>query len=105
MFDTVVLVFRWLRALCRSWSELAIENLALRQQLAVLSRHHPRPRLTAADRGFWALLRRVWTSGTDALIIVKPDTVVAWHRTGFRLYWRVRSRHKRGPGRPCLGRE
>jgi putative transposase len=93
-------VLRWLRALCRLRGDLALENLALRQQLTVLSCHHPRPRLSSVDRFFWVMLRRVWAGWTNALIIVKPDTVVGWHRAGFRLYWQLRSRGKRRVGRP-----
>src|SRR5437667_8913731 len=62
MLDTLALVLRWLCALCRLRGDLALENLALRQQLTVLSRHHPRPRLTSVDRLFWVMLRRVWAS-------------------------------------------
>src|SRR6266571_6564138 len=79
MLDRLALVLRWLRALCRLRGNLALENLALRQQLTVLSRHQPRPRLTSVDRIFWVMLRRVWARWTDALIIVTPDTVVGWH--------------------------
>src|ERR1700730_18556554 len=105
MPDRPALVLRWLRALCRLRGDLALENLALRQQLAVLSRRHPRPRLTSVDRFFWVMLRRVWARWTDALIIVKPDTVVGWHRAGFRLYWRFRSRGRTRVGRPRTGQE
>jgi hypothetical protein len=76
------LVLGWFRAVCRSHSDLALENLALRQQLAVLSRRQSRPRLTSGDRWFWIVLYRTWTRWTDALIVVKPATVVAWHRAG-----------------------
>ena len=99
------LVFGWFRAVCRSHSDLALENLALRQQLAVLSRRQSRSRLTSGDRWFWIVLYRVWTRWTDALIVVKPATVVGWHRAGFQRYWRFRSRHHRGPARPRLGRD
>ena len=83
----------------RSRSDAAIEILALRQQLAVFKRKHPRPKLSLVDRLFWTILRRIWSGWGEALIIVKPDTVVRWHRTGFRLYWRWRSRAGSG-GRP-----
>jgi hypothetical protein len=105
MLDRLALVLRWLCALCRSRGDLALENLALRQQLSVLSRRHPRPRLTSIDRFFWVMMRRVWARWTDALIIVKPDTVIRWHRAGFRLYWRFRSRVKKQVGRPRTGQE
>jgi len=79
--------------------QLAIEVLALRHQLGVLKRSVKRPRLTNADRGLWVLLSRRWASWSDALIIVKPATVIKWHRAGFRRYWAWRSRLKGGrPG-------
>ena len=80
--------------------QLAIEVLALRHQLGVLKRSVKRPRLTNADRGLWVLLSRRWASWSDALIIVKPDTVIRWHRSGFRKYWAWRSRPK--GGRPAI---
>ena len=100
MLDSLALVLRWLCTLCRLRGDLA-----LRQQLSVLSRRHPRPRLTSVDRFFWVMLRRTWLGWTDALIVVKPDTVMGWHRAGFRLYWRFRSRVKKQVGRPRTGQE
>ena len=79
--------------------ELALENVALRQQLAVLRRSVKRPRLSKIDRGFWVLLRRIWADWESVLVIVKPETVVHWHRCGFRRYWTWKSRRRR-PGRP-----
>ena len=81
-------------AFFRSRYNLSLEIIALRQQLGVLKRKHPRPRLQTRDRMVWILLRRIWPSWSNALIIVKPQTVVAWHRAGFRLFWRIRSRPK-----------
>jgi putative transposase len=83
--------------------QLAIEVFALRQQLGVLKRSVKRPRLTNADRGLWVLLSRRWSSWSDALIIVKPATVIRWHRAGFRRYWTWRSRPK--GGRPAIAPE
>ena len=83
---------------------LALENLALRQQLVVLQRSVKRPRLSNVDRGFWVWLRRVWTDWDSVLLIVKPETVVRWHRSGFRRYWTWKSR-KRRPGRPGVAPE
>ena len=83
--------FAYLRAFLRTRHDLGLEILALRQQVAVLKRKHPRPRLNNLDRLFWLALRRLWSRWADALILVKPETVIGWHRTGFRLYWRVRS--------------
>ena len=84
--------------------ELALENVALRQQLAVLRRSVKRPRLSNVDRGFWVLLRRIWTDWEGVLVIVKPETVVRWHRCGFRRYWAWKSRRRR-PGRPGVAPE
>ncbi len=80
------------RVFFRSRSDTAFEVLALRQQVAVLKRKRPRPRLGQLDRLFWIVLRQLWSRWTDVLVIVTPDTVVGWHRAGFRLYWRGRSR-------------
>ena len=78
--------------------EIALENLALRQQLTVFKRRCPRPRLRKADRLFWLCLSRTWKHWRRALIIVRPETVVSWHRKGFRLFWTWISRGK------CSGR-
>jgi putative transposase len=83
---------------------LQIEVLALRQQLNVLQRSVKRPKLTAADRFLWARLSRFWAGWRSALVIVKPETVIAWHRKGFRLFWTWEVR--RGlPGRPPVCQE
>lgn len=88
---------------------MAVENLALRQQLAIVTRTSPRPRLTAVERSFWVLMSRVWPGWKDLLVIVKPETVVRWHRAGFRLFWRMRStltraRTQAGLSRPARKR-
>jgi len=77
-----------------------LEVLALRQQVAVLKRKCRRPVLSRLDRIFWIMLRSVWPRWSDVVAIVKPATVIAWHRKGFRLYWRWRSR--RPGGRPRI---
>jgi putative transposase len=88
----------------RSRRDLLLENLALRQQLATLVPRR-RPLIRPADRAFWVALRRLWSGWADALVIVKPETVIRWHLAGFRLYWRwLSSRGKRG-GRPAVARE
>ena len=92
-----------LRALLRTRTDVALEILALRQQVAVLKRKRPRPPLNDCDRLFWTTLHRFWPGWSDVLLIVKPETVVAWHRAGFRLYWQWRSR-ARG-GRPRISQE
>ncbi len=92
-----------LRACFRSQREQALVELALRQQLAVYAHAGRRPRLMSLDRAFWVLLRQLWPRWREVLVVVQPDTVVRWHRKGFRLYWRFRSRRR--PGRPRLPKE
>ena len=91
-------------AFIRSRYSLGLEILALRQQLGVLKRKRPHARLRTRDRIFWILLRRLWPAWSNVLVIVKPETVVGWHRAGFRLFWRFRSRTK-NPGRPTIDAE
>jgi len=82
---------------------LQTEILALRHQINLLRRSSKkRISLRASDRILWVWLSRLWSDWRSALIIVKPETVIRWHRQGFRLYWRLKSRH---PGRPDAGRE
>ena len=97
----VVSVLLSLRSLVRSRAALHLEILALRHQLQVLERsRRPYLRLTAADRLLWLWLSRIWTEWRTALVLVQPDTVVAWHRRGFRLFWTWKSRHR--TGRPTV---
>ena len=103
MLESILAFISAFRALFRSRSDVALEVLALRQQVAVLKRKRPRPILNRLDRLFWITLRRCWPRWADILLIVKPDTVISWHRAGFRLYWRWRSR-PRG-GRPKITAE
>src|ERR1700674_5776938 len=80
----------------RSRAALQLENLALRHQLHVLRRQRPgRLRLFTIDRLLWVLLYRLWPRCLDTMMLVKPATVIPWHRQGFRLYWRWRSRSGR----------
>jgi len=69
---------------------LIADNLCLRQQLLVLQRRHPRPRLTDTDRRFWILAYRWFVGWGTSLLIVKPETVLRWRRQGWRSYWRRR---------------
>ena len=85
--------------------DLLLENLALRQQLAVLKARNPRPGLSASDKLFWLLARRFWTGWRKALLVVTPETVVRWHRAGFRLYWTWLSRHQVRLGRKRVSKE
>ena len=94
----------WLGAMVRVFRtrrSLMLENLALRQQLAVLKRKQPRPRLGTLDKLFWVVARRLWPQWKEALVLVLPDTVVRWHRSGFKLYWAMlcKTRKRVGGGR------
>ena len=89
----------------RSRRRLLFENLALRQQLTVLKRKHPKPRLRAVDKLFWVLARYFWSAWKQSLIVVSPETVVRWHRTGFRMYWSMISKVRKQVGRNRLSRE
>src|SRR5260370_17091448 len=76
----------------RSRASLELELVALRHQVSVLRRQRPgRPRLFSTDRLLWVWLYRIWPQVLNAMVLVKPATVVQWHRNGFRLYWRRRS--------------
>ena len=94
--------FGTFKSVFRSQRELALENLALRQQRAVLKHYHWRPRCSDSDRLFWVMLSRMWKGCRVPLDIVQPATVVRWHRQGFRYFWRWKSR---GRGRPGIDRE
>ena len=85
--------------------DLLLENLALRQQLRVLERRHPKPRFATSDKLFWVILRRLWPRWKRVLILVQPETVIRWHRAGFKLYWTRLSRHRASAGRKCVSRE
>jgi putative transposase len=100
----VLSVWTFLRALLGRSAAVTLENVALRHQLDVLRRATPRFRLRRRDRIFWACLSRLWANWRASLVLVRPATVVAWHRQGFRLYWRWKSR-PRLPGRPPIDLE
>jgi transposase InsO family protein len=103
LFTFVSSIARSAIALFRSRENQAIVELALRQQVAVLVHRHPRPRLSPLDRAFWVFLSRFWRPWRSALILVRPETVIRWHRKAFRGYWRWIS--KPGPGRPPIPEE
>ena len=94
-----------LAVMCKPSAQVRLENLALRQQLAMLRRSAPkRLKLTPPDRIFWVWLRRLWGDWKSVLMIVKADTVIAWHRKGFGLFWTWRI-HRGNPGRPKVPQE
>src|SRR5260370_35408976 len=88
----------------KSRAALQLENLALRHQLGVLRRSVKRPKLTSADRLLWGWLSESWSDWRSALVIVRPETVIGWHRKGFRLLWTWKVRHGQS-GRPPVSKE
>lgn len=98
------LLLRTLLSALRSHRALALENLALRHQLNVLKRDVKRPRLKNRDRLLWVMLVRLWNDWRKPLILVQPETVIRWHKEGFRLYWRWKSRPRR-PGRKAVPKD
>jgi putative transposase len=105
MLALLVSVFAALCSSFRTRATLQLEVLALRHQINVLRRsQRGRVRLTSADRLFWTWLMHLGSGWRSALAIVKPETVIAWHRKGFRLYWTWKSRHGQ-PGRLALAKE
>ena len=105
MFRHVKLGIVTLVRLFRSRQGLLLENLALRQQLAVLKRRTPRTSLGNFDRLFWIVGRRLWSGWKQSLILVSPETVVRWHRAGFRLYWKLVSKASGPIGRRPASQE
>ena len=107
-----VLILRLLRLLfvsfVRSFSsrrDLLLENLALRQQLAVLKMRCPQPRFKTPDRIFWIIMSRLWPGWEQCLILLQPEMVVRWRRAGFKLYWKWILRHRVAVGRKCVSGE
>ena len=101
MFQAILVL---LRAMLIPKIHLIVENLALRQQLAVCKQSVKRPKLHPRDRVFWVWHSRLWPNWRSALAIVQPETVIRWHRQGFKLYWRWKSGAVKS-GRPCIDRE
>jgi putative transposase len=99
MQEITSLLISFLLSIFKERSDLALENLALRQQMAVLKRSQKRLAIQKKDRFFWIWLSRIWKQWRKSLIIVKPDTVIDWHRQEFRLFWTNLSQRKVG-GRP-----
>src|SRR5215510_16148591 len=88
----------------KSRAALQLENVALRHQLGVLRRSVKRPKLTPVDRCLWAWLSQVWNDWCSSLLIVQPETVIAWHRKSFRLFWTWKVQHGL-PGCPRVSME
>jgi putative transposase len=100
----IFILFRTLFSALKSRRALALENLALRHQIEVLQRNVKRPRLTNRDRILWVMLSRFWPDWREPLTLVQPETVIRWHRRGFRLYWKWKSR-PRWPGRSRIPKD
>src|SRR5215472_5024592 len=98
-------LFGWILSSFGSRKNLALENLALRQQLLALHSKRPRRRLSMTHKLFWVVLRRFWSSWQKPLVLVTPRSVIEWHRAGFRLYWKCLSRARRLGGRKPLAKE
>src|SRR5215510_5381690 len=99
MLRAVFSTLRFIMVTVVGHKQIALENAALRQQLAILKREQPRPKLQYRDRLFWIFLMKTWKQWRTALVIVQPATVVSWQRRRFRQYWWKLSQ-KKGPGRP-----
>ena len=98
------LLVRFVANLFRSRRRLEVENLFLRHQLNIAMRRAPhRPRLRRRDRALLVLMTWLWLSLLGLSRVVQPDTILRWHRAGFRVYWRWKSRGR--PGRPRVSRE
>src|SRR2546426_12479259 len=104
MVNAVLRGLRFLILVLGGHKQVALENAALRQQLAIFQRRNQRPILRPRDRLFWLVLMRIWNQWRSALLIVEPDTVVGWHRKRFKRYW-WRLSQRKGPGRSPLSTE
>ena len=90
------IILTYLFSFFRRQHDLALEVLALRHQLMVLTRQTRRPRLRRSDRYFWLLLMKVWPNWKNPLILFQPETLIGWQRAGFRMFWRWKSRPRLG---------
>jgi hypothetical protein len=104
MLNAIVVAVRFVILLVSGHKQVALENAALRQQLAVFKRDKKRPTLRGGDRVFWIALSKVWKNWQSALVMVRPETVISWQRNRFKRYWRQLSQAK-GPGRPAVSPE
>ncbi len=94
-----------IKSLFKSKGDLLLENLSLRQQLAMFMSRNIKPKITNVDRSFWVALMRVWTKWIDSLIIVKPETVIDWQQRRFKKHWTKISTKNKKPGRKRLKKE
>src|SRR5215471_497868 len=99
MFNAILIAIRFIILVFNGQKQVALENIALRQQFAVFTREKKRPRLRDRDRLFWIALKKLWKDWRAALVFVQPETVIGWQRKRFKRYW-WRLSQSRGPGRP-----
>ena len=99
MLSTILILFRTIFLILGGYEKVALENLALREQLGVFQRSVHRPKIRQRDRLFWVCLQKVWKQWRSALVVVRPETVLDWQRRRFKRYWRHLSR-RQNPGRP-----
>ena len=99
--ETIICTFFIVFLIYKMNYRLTIENLALRQQLAIMKQSIRRPKIRKRDRLFWVILSRLWRDWNNVLIVVQPETVIQWHRKGFKLYWTFKSKRIRS-GRPSV---
>src|SRR6516164_2879960 len=99
MMNSLLLAIRFLILVFSGHKQVALENIALRHQLAVFTREKKRPRLRDRDRLLWIALKKIWKDWRSALEFVRPETVTGWQRARFKRYWRRLSQPKK-PGRP-----
>ncbi len=99
MLNSLLLAIRFLILVFSGHKQVALENIALRHQLAVFTREKKRPQLHDRDRLFWIALKNIWKDWRVALVFVQPETVISWQHKRFKRYWR-RLSQSRGPGRP-----
>ena len=102
MLNTIVIVLRTISLIFGGHEQVALENLALREQLGIFQRSVRHPKIRQRDRLFWVCLQKVWKEWRSALVIVRPETVLDWQRKRFKRYWCQLSQHK-NPGRPRKG--
>src|SRR5438034_2705973 len=99
MLNAILSLFRMILLILGGYEQIALENLALREQLAIFQRSVRHPKIRLMDRVFWVCLRKVWKDWKSVLVIVRPETVLDWQRRRFRRYWCRLSQHT-NPGRP-----
>ncbi len=109
MYRILIRVFtiflKTIQTLFKSKSDLLLESLALRQQLAKYLTKNIKPKLTDVDRFFWVGLRQVWGKWANSLIIVKPETVIDWQNRRFKRHWTKISNKNKRPGRKRIKKE